>query len=160
ADVIGPGYLPSLIDEAAALRQALRHPIASPPLRDLVPRGASVGISVCDVTRPFPAKRVLPILLEELDYLDAAAITIFIATGTHRPCTDAELTQMLGPELKNTYRIVQHNAFDPRSHQPLGTIPGTSVQAQVERAFLEQDVRITTGFIEPHFFAGFSVGPK
>jgi nickel-dependent lactate racemase len=160
ADVIEPRYLPGLTDEPTALRLALRQPIAGPPLRDLVPRGASVGISVCDVTRPFPAKRVLPILLEELDYVDPAAITIFIATGTHRPCTDAELTHMLGQELKNTCRIVQHDAFDPTSHQPLATMPGTSVQAQVERAFLEQDVRITTGFIEPHFFAGFSGGPK
>jgi nickel-dependent lactate racemase len=125
-----------------------------------VPAGATVGISVCDVTRPFPAQRVLPILLEELDYLDPASITIFIATGTHRPCTDLELRQMLGPELIGRYRIEQHDAFDAGRHRDLGSIPGTGVPARVERAFLEQDVRLTTGFIEPHFFAGFSGGPK
>ncbi len=160
ADVIEPRYLPGLADEAAALRQALREPIASPPLRELVPRGATVGISVCDVTRPFPARRVLPVLLEELDYLDPASITIFVATGTHRPCTESELNQMLGPELKRHCRIAQHDAFNPARHADLGTIPGTSVPARIERAFLEQDVRITIGFIEPHFFAGFSGGPK
>src|SRR5438105_2666517 len=160
ADTIEPQYLPGLTDEAATLREALRQPIASPPLRDVVPRGATVGISVCDVTRPFPAQRVLPVLLEELDYLDPAAITIFIATGTHRACTESELTHMLGKELMTRYGINQHDAFDAGRHQPLGAIPGTSVPAQVERAFLEQDVRITTGFIEPHFFAGFSGGPK
>src|SRR5256885_413233 len=73
ADTIEPRYMPGVPDEAGSLRQALRQPIAGPPLRDLVPRGATVGISVCDVTRPFPAQRVLPVLLEELDYLDPAA---------------------------------------------------------------------------------------
>jgi nickel-dependent lactate racemase len=159
-DVIEPRYLPGLADEAAALRQALRQPLGSPPLRELVPRGASVGISVCDVTRPFPARRVLPVLLEELEPLDPARVTIFIATGTHRRCTDAELMQMLGAELLARYRVQQHDAFDVGRHRELGRIPGTDVPARVERAFLEQDVRITTGFIEPHFFAGFSGGPK
>ena len=160
ADVIEPRYLPGLADEGAAVRQALRQPIGSPPLRELVPRGASVGISVCDVTRPFPARRVLPVLLDELDYLDPASITIFIATGTHRPCTHAELVQMLGAELAGQCCIQQHDAFDRGRHSALGLIPGTDVPALVERAFLDQDVRITTGFIEPHFFAGFSGGPK
>src|SRR5207244_1038770 len=146
--------------EAATLRQALRQPIASPPLHDVVPRGATVGISVCDVTRPFPARRVLPVLLEELDYLDPAAITIFVATGTHRRCSDAELLQMFGPELLGQLQVQQHDAFDIGRHRSLGTIPETRVAAYVERDFLEQDVRITTGFIEPHFFAGFSGGPK
>ncbi|HTD79323.1 MAG TPA: nickel-dependent lactate racemase [Chloroflexota bacterium] len=160
ADTIEPQYLPGLTDEAATLGQALRQPIAGPPLRDVVPRGAMVGISVCDVTRPFPARRVLPVLLEELDYLDPAAITIFVATGTHRRCSDAELLQMFGPELLGQLQVQQHDAFDIGRHRSLGTIPETRVAAYVERDFLEQDVRITTGFIEPHFFAGFSGGPK
>jgi nickel-dependent lactate racemase len=67
---------------------------------------------------------------------------------------------MLGPDLVARYPIVQHDAFDRPRHALLGDVPGTSVPALVERAFLEQDVRITTGFIEPHFFAGFSGGPK
>src|SRR5919199_5493071 len=160
ADVIEPRFVPGVADETVTLRNALRQPIAGPPLRDLVPRRATVGISVCDVTRPFPARRVLPVLLEELEPLDPARVTIFIATGTHRRCTDAELMQMLGAELLARYRVQQHDAFDVGRHRELGRIPGTDVPARVERAFLEQDVRITTGFIEPHFFAGFSGGPK
>jgi lactate racemase len=157
ADVIEPHFVPGLADEAASLRNALRQPMAGPPLRELVPRGATVGISVCDVTRPFPSRRVLPVVLDELEQ---AVVTVFIATGTHRRCTDAELLEMLGPEVLDRVRVEQHDAFDLSRHRELGLIPGTTTPAYVERAFLEQQVRITTGFIEPHFFAGFSGGPK
>jgi nickel-dependent lactate racemase len=119
-----------------------------------VPRGASVAIAICDVTRPFPARRVLPVLIDELS---PAPVTIFIATGTHRACTEAELLEMLGPDHPS---VVQHDAFDRSRHSQLGTVLGTATPALVETAFLEHDVRITTGFIEPHFFAGFSGGPK
>lgn len=156
-DVLEPRYLPGLSDEVGSLRAALRRPIAGLPLRDLVPRGSRVGISVCDVTRPFPARRVLPVLLDELD---CVSVTVFVATGTHRACTDAELSEMFGPELLGHVQIQQHDAFDSARHADLGTVPGTSIPARVERAFLDQDIRITTGFIEPHFFAGFSGGPK
>jgi lactate racemase len=160
ADVIEPRFVPGVADEAAALRKALRQPIAGPPLQELVPPGATVGISVCDVTRPFPARRVLPVLLDELEPLEPAVVTVFIATGTHRGCTDAELLEMLGPEVLGRVAVVQHDAFDLNRHSSLGMIPDTATPAYVERAFLEQHVRITTGFIEPHFFAGFSGGPK
>src|SRR5437016_5502045 len=112
ADVLEPRAVPPLRDETAAIRRALRQPIASRPLRELVPRGAPVGISVCDVTRPFPASRVLPVLLDELDHVDPARITVFVATGTHRACTPAELDRMLGAELLRRVRVVQHDAFD------------------------------------------------
>jgi lactate racemase len=157
ADVLEPRRLSGLADEADAIRRALREPIGSPPLRDLVPAGAAVGVSVCDVTRPFPASRVLPVLLEELDH---ARVTVFVATGTHRACTPAELELMLGAEVLAAVDVVQHDAFDRSRHAPLGVVPGSRAPALVERAFLEQDVRLTTGFIEPHFFAGFSGGPK
>jgi nickel-dependent lactate racemase len=160
ADVLEPRRRPALPDEAEALRRALRHPIASPALRDLAPRGATVGISVCDVTRPFPAARVLPVLLDELDHVDPSRVTVFIATGTHRACTREELRDLLGERVLAEVRVVQHDALDRSRHAQLGTVPGSSVPALVERDFLEQEVRITTGFIEPHFFAGFSGGPK
>jgi nickel-dependent lactate racemase len=160
ADVIEPRRLEGLDDEAGALRRALRAPLAGPPLHELVPRGATVAVVVCDVTRPFPAARVLPVLLDELDPLGPAHVTVFVATGTHRACTDAELERMLGPEVRARCRVVQHDAFDRARHAQLGTVPGTDVPALVEREFLDHDVRITTGFIEPHFFAGFSGGPK
>jgi lactate racemase len=157
AHVLEPRRLEGLTDEAAAIRRALRQPIAGRPLRELVPPGAAVGVSVCDVTRPFPASRVLPVLLDELG---RARVTVFMATGTHRACTPAELERMLGAEVLAAVEVVQHDAFDRGRHAPLGEVPGSAAPALVERAFLEQDVRVTTGFIEPHFFAGFSGGPK
>src|SRR5689334_4332511 len=95
ADVIEPRYVAGLADEASAIRRALRLPQSGPPLSAVVPRGASVGISVCDVTRPFPSRRVLPVLLDELRTCGAGTVTVFIATGTHRACTPQELAQML-----------------------------------------------------------------
>jgi nickel-dependent lactate racemase len=160
ADVIEPRYVSGLPDEAAAIRKALREPTSGAPLQELVRAGASIGISVCDVTRPFPGRRILPILLEDLRACGAGAITLFIATGTHRACTPAELDQMLGPEVLASCRVVQHDAFDRESHRQVGNVLGTATPALVLADFLEQDVCITTGFIEPHFFAGFSGGPK
>lgn len=160
ADVIEPRYLPGLADEAAAIRAALASPGFGPPLRALVPRGARVGISVCDVTRPFPGRRILPVLLDELALLGAGPITVFVATGTHRECTPEELQHMLGPHVLGRCQVVQHDAFDRPRHRQVGSVLGTATPALVEAAFLDQTVRLTTGFIEPHFFAGFSGGPK
>ena len=112
ADVIEPRYVPGLQDEPAAIRQALRAPTSGPPLAGRVPRGAPVAISVCDVTRPFPSRRVLPILLEELRDADSGPVTLFIATGTHRVCTPDELDQTLGPDVRSACSVVQHDAFD------------------------------------------------
>ena len=159
ADIIEPRYLPGLPDESAAIVAALRQPLSGPPLRERVSRTATVGISVCDVTRPFPGRRVLPLLLDELADVDAR-VTLFIATGTHRRCTDAELEQMLGPDVLNRCAVVQHDAFARERHHRVGTVINSQVPVLVEAGFLECDVRMTTGFIEPHFFAGFSGGPK
>lgn len=159
AEVIAPRYRPALADEAAALRRALRDPLAGPPLVDRLQPGQRVGISVCDVTRPFPAARVLPVLLDELAPLQAR-VTLFIATGTHRACTAEELRQMLGERALAECAIVQHDALARERHASLGTVPGTDVPVLIEAGFLEQDARLTTGFVEPHFFAGFSGGPK
>src|SRR6476646_9860070 len=160
ADIIEPHYVAGVPDEVATIHAALRAPLSGPALRELVPRGASVGISVCDVTRPFPGRRVLPVLLDELQACAAGPTTLFIATGTHRACTDEELCEMLGDAVLALCSVVQHDAFDASRHRQVATVLGTSTPALVESAFLDQAVRITTGFIEPHFFAGFSGGPK
>lgn len=157
ADVIEPIHVPGLADEAAAIGDALRRPLCGPPLRDRLRDRQSVGISVCDVTRAFPAARVLPVLLDELE---GHRVTVFVATGTHRICTPSELESMLGRPVLDRVSVVQHDCFDRARHSGLGTVLDSDVPVLVETAFLEQDVRITTGFIEPHFFAGFSGGPK
>ncbi|MFZ0216555.1 MAG: nickel-dependent lactate racemase [Candidatus Dormiibacterota bacterium] len=160
ASVVLPRDVPGVAGEANAIRSALRAPIGSAALTALVPRGATVGISICDGTRPFPGRRALPPLLDELDRAGAGPITIFVATGTHRRTTGAEIEAMLGADLLARARVVQHDAFDADRHWTLGTVPGSNVPARVDGEFLDQAVRITTGFIEPHFFAGFSGGPK
>jgi nickel-dependent lactate racemase len=157
ADVISPRHGSPLPDPSAALADALARPAAGPPLAELVRPGASVGVSICDVTRPFPSSVVLPVLL---DAVPTATVTVFIATGTHRACTEQELDAMLGPAVRGRVEVVQHDAFDAGAHAPVGAIAGSDVVASLDRRFLEQDVRITLGFLEPHFFAGFSGGAK
>lgn len=150
-------FVSALEDDAAAIRGALERPLGSKPLRLLVSPGSHVGVAVCDVTRPFPAKKVLPVLLEQLE---DSEVTLFVATGTHRSCTEHELDQIFGDEVRSRYRLVQHDAFDAARHITIGRVSATGTPVLIEREFIAQDIRITTGFIEPHFFAGFSGGPK
>ena len=139
---------------------ALRHPVAGAPLRERVPRGSTVAISICDGTRPQPRWLVVPAILEELDGRVALEdIVILVATGTHRGNTLDELRVMLGDDVVNNVRVVNHDARDQSSLKWVGTI-GAGVPVWLNREWLEADVRITTGFVEPHFFAGFSGGPK
>lgn len=156
-DVLRPRSAAGLADPVGALRRAMRQPAFGAPLDELVPRGATVAVSVCDVTRPFPGRTVLPVLLDELP---GRRVRLVVATGSHRACTPGELDTMFGPEVLAACELVQHDADDPAAHAPLGTVPGSGVPALVDRAFLGADARITLGFVEPHFFAGFSGGPK
>jgi lactate racemase len=157
--VIEPTHLPGLPDVQAALVSALRNPIGTPPLRRLVRRGQTVAISVCDITRPMPSATLLPVLLGELSHVPNDQIVILVATGTHRANTKSELEEMLGADIVRNYEIVNHDAFDRGSLALLGET-SYKVPVQINRRFLEADIRITTGFVEPHFFAGFSGGPK
>ncbi|WP_433873258.1 nickel-dependent lactate racemase [Saccharopolyspora sp. CA-218241] len=158
--VVRPEYHPGLADEAAALRAALREPVAGPPLRDRVRPGQTVAVSVCDSTRPQPRHLMIPALLAELDgIVDLADVVLLVATGTHRANTEAELRAMFGDEVVDAVRIVNHDARDRESLVWCGR-HGKDVPVWLHREWVEADVRITTGFVEPHFFAGFSGGPK
>ena len=157
--VIEPHYVPGLSDEQNALRQALRHPMNKPPLRDLVRADQTVAISVCDITRPMPSATVLPVLLEEIAHVPREQIAIIIATGTHRANTPEELDRMLGRDVARNYQIINHSAFDKETLKNVGQTPD-GIPIWLNRRWVESDVRITTGFVEPHFFAGFSGGPK
>ena len=158
--VIEPTYVPGLPDQEGAIRNALRNPLGGgPTLRRLVKPGQTVAISVCDVTRPMPSSTVLPVLLRELGHVPNEQITIMIATGTHRPNTSEELDEMLGPDIAASYRIVNHSAFDSETLEYVGD-SSRGIPVWLDKAWLAADVRITTGFVEPHFFAGFSGGPK
>jgi nickel-dependent lactate racemase len=157
--VIEPTYLPALPDTRGALVNALRNPIAAPPLRRLVKRGQSVAISVCDITRPMPSATVLPVVLGELAHVPRERITVLVATGTHRANSTEELETMLGRDVVRDYRIVNHDAFDRTGLADLGRT-AAGIPLWLNRHWVESDVKITTGFVEPHFFAGFSGGPK
>lgn len=157
--VVTPRHLPPLDDPDAALRDALRRPTAGAPLASLVASGQRVAISVCDITRAQPRERMVRALLEALPQTAPDDITILVATGTHRANTPEELARMLGPDLVARYRVVNHDARDEAALVALGAT-SRGVPVWLNRHWVEADIRITTGFVEPHFFAGFSGGPK
>jgi lactate racemase len=150
-----------LPDWQDALDHALDAPIAGPPLKELAAGKQSAAISVCDITRPAPNRLVLPPVLERLERAGIArdAVTILIATGLHRPASEAEIREIVGPEIAGTVRVVNHNARDLASHRSLGsTHSGTPVY--IDERFVAAGVHITLGFIEPHLMLGFSGGRK
>ena len=158
--VVEPVWQPPAADPVAALQDALRAPLSGPPLRERVRRGQTVAISACDGTRPQPRHLMVPAVLAELDgIVDLDDVVVLVATGTHRGNTGAELRAMFGEAVADSVRIVNHDARDPGSLTWLGR-HGAGVPVWLNRAWVEADVRITTGFVEPHFFAGFSGGPK
>lgn len=158
--VVEPRWEPTVVSPPGALRQALRWPVSGPPLRDRVRPGATVAISVCDATRPQPRELMVRALLDELEGLVRLEdVVVLVATGTHRANTDAELRAMLGDEIVDSVRVVNHDARDEASLTWMGTF-GDGVPVWLCREWVQADVRITTGFVEPHFFAGFSGGPK
>lgn len=161
SQVLRSRFVPGVADEAAAIRAALREPIQSLPLAAKIRAGDRVVIVHSDITRATPNDRILPVLLAELESAGIARrdITLLNALGTHRRQTDAELRRMLGAGIVDNYRCLQHDANDDANLVALGqTSRGHPVR--INRHYLDADVRILTGFIEPHFFAGFSGGPK
>ena len=158
--VVEPRDVPASADPSGLLRHALSNPVAGPPLRQLVRPGQQVAISVCDGTRAQPRELMVGAVLDELEgVVDVEDVLVLVATGTHRGNTDAELRVMLGDRVVDTVRVVNHDARDAGSLVWMGE-HGDGVPVWLNRAWVDADVRITTGFVEPHFFAGFSGGPK
>lgn len=157
--VIEPKHSAGLPHERAAVLNALENPIAAAPLRQWLRPGAKVCIVFTDITRATPNERIIPWLLEYLREVPPHQITLLNSLGTHRPNTRAELEGMLGTDVVRRYRVVNHEPEDPEALVQLGTT-GDGTPALLNRTLVEADVRIITGFIEPHFFAGFSGGPK
>jgi len=161
AEVVVPIFPPGVPDEAEAIKDAIRNPVDSIPLNEMASPGKTVVIVHTDITRATPNDRILPVLIDELYSagIRREDITLLNGLGTHRPQTDDELRAMLGDDLVDTYRCLQHDCYDDTNLIPLGrTALGHPVR--INRHYLESDIRILTGFIEPHFFAGYSGGPK
>jgi nickel-dependent lactate racemase len=161
------GLLTSRIDELSSektgpelVREALANPIGAKSLQELAVGKQRCTIIISDHTRPVPSRDILPPVLAELRRGNPdIAVTLLVATGFHRPTTTAELEAKLGPEIAAKEKIIVHDAFDPDSNVRIGVLP-SGAPLVIDRAAVETDLLISEGFIEPHFFAGFSGGRK
>ena len=159
-DVIEPAAVAGLKDEKTSFLRSLNHPIESRPLREHLRPDARVCIVFTDITRATPNERIIPWLLEYLgEFVAPGDITLINGTGTHRPNTDFELRRLLTDAVVENYRVLNHRADDSSELVQVG-VTRAGGPALINRHLVEADVRIITGFIEPHFFAGFSGGPK
>lgn len=161
ADVLSPERTPAMARPDAAVREALRQPVGSRPLSDLLRPSDRVAIVISDVTRPVPNQTLLPPILQALSAAGIASEQVVIVNGTgmHRPCTADELATMLGREILDGYRVVQHDARDRSSLTFLAT-SARGAEICLNAEYLRADVKILTGFVEPHIFAGYSGGGK
>jgi nickel-dependent lactate racemase len=163
ASVIGKRPLPTSADPRAAVRRALERPIGAVPFAELARGRKSACILVCDITRPVPNQLVLRPLIEGLLAAGMARehIVVLVATGLHRPNKGAELAEVVGdPWVQQTVRVENHFARDDTAHVDFGFTATRGTPVRLDRRFVEADLRIATGLVEPHFMAGWSGGRK
>ena len=154
-DTFDPGK-----SETELVREALEHPIGTPKLRKLAKGKNRVTLITSDHTRAVPSRLTLPILLEEIRKGNPdAQITILVATGLHRATTEEEMRSMFGDAIVNHENIAVNHAFDPDEFVFMGVLP-SGAEFHVNRLAADCDLLVAEGFIEPHFFAGFSGGRK
>ena len=157
--IIEPSHTPGLADERSAVLEVLDKPISALALKEWIKPGDRICIVFTDITRATPNQRLIPWLLEYLSAVPREQITLLNGLGTHRPNTQAELEELLTPEVVKSYRVINHEPENPEALVSVGTTHNGR-PALLNRHLVEADVRIITGFIEPHLFAGFSGGPK
>ena len=146
--------------ERELVLRALERPVGSPRLRELARGRDRIVLVTSDHTRAVPSRITLPLELAEIRAGNPDAdVTILVATGLHRPTTPEEQRRMFGDEIVDHERIVCNDAFDPTQFVDLGTLP-SGASFKVNRLACECDLLLCEGFIEPHFFAGFSGGRK
>lgn len=152
--------MPSVSDVVKAIEQAIQHPIGTPRLSTLVQSGQKVALIVTDITRKLPEEIILPLLIKELlvGGVKKEDITAIVATGTHRPNTAEELREKFG-EVVNEIAFINHNAYDGKALIHLGKT-SNGIPLVFNQKVVEADVRISTGVIETHLFAGYSGGVK
>ena len=158
--VIRKKEMPIVEEPKKALEEALSSPIGSPPLSELARGKKDATIVISDITRPVPNKIILPPILSTLEKagIKRERITILIATGIHRPNIGDELIELVGEEIANNYRIINHDAMNM---DDMGYVGKTGdVDVYINKYFLNAELKVLTGLIEPHFMAGFSGGRK
>jgi lactate racemase len=159
AFLVEPKNLPGLENDKKAVLDALRNPIGAAPLKKLVKSTDTVAIVISDITRPTPNHKLVPWLIEELDHVPHENFVIINGTGTHRDQTRDEFVGMLGEWVVDNIRIINNHCHDKETLVNLGESK-FGCDVYLNKEYVEADFRIVTGFIEPHFFAGFSGGPK
>ena len=151
----------ALQDPELAVDAALSSPTGSPPLAELAAGRSDACIAICDITRPVPNATILRPLLKTLERagIPRERVLILVATGLHRPNEGRELVEMVGEDIVAGYRIENHHGGCREEHSHLGESP-RGVPIWIDRRYVEADLKITVGLIEPHFMAGFSGGRK
>ena len=153
------GYAPEAGAEEL-IRRAMAAPVGSPVLSELAKGKKKITIIISDHTRPVPSRLILPPMLREIwKGSPEAEITLLVATGCHRGTTAEELRDKCGDEIVDSVRIVVHDCDDRDNMVYLGPLPSGG-RCEVHRLAAEADLLLAEGFIEPHFFAGFSGGRK
>jgi len=160
--VVRKPTMPVLADPNEAVMRALAEPVGAPPLAEAAKGCASACILICDITRPVPNGALLPAIVRTLldSGMNAEAITVLVATGLHRPNEGEELRELVGDDwVLETVRVVNHFARNDDDHIQVGTTTRGNI-IKLDRRFVEADLRIATGLVEPHFMAGYSGGRK
>jgi nickel-dependent lactate racemase len=160
--ILGLTPAPPLDDPDAAIRAALERPIGTEPLRTLARGKKDACLVICDITRPVPNEAIVKAMLPVLNEcgIPPERVTVLIATGTHRPSTNEEKLAMLGTEiLAAGVKVVDHVCTDPQTNRFVGVSP-SGIDVFLDTHWLDADLKITIGLIEPHFMAGYSGGRK
>ncbi len=155
--------LPPLPDPGAAVVDALARPVSAPPLAELARGRRSACILICDITRPVPNGLFLRPMIETILAAGVAPeqVTVLVATGLHRPNLGAELDELVGdPWVRQHVRVENHDARDDAAHRWLGRTPVLATPVSIDARFVDADLKIATGLVEPHFMAGWSGGRK
>ena len=147
-------------DPVKAVREAIAEPIASPPLNEIAQGKENACVVISDFTRPVPNKVILPPLLKEIEQsgINRENITILIATGMHRPNLGKDMEYLVGREIVDNYTIVNHYCRKSDEYRKVDEIDGEPIE--VNKHYLDADLKILTGLIEPHFYAAYSGGGK
>jgi nickel-dependent lactate racemase len=163
AQVIRKPAMAKLAHPAAAIQAAFAAPVGSPALAELARGKRSACILICDITRPVPNRLFLRPMIEILmaSGIPLARISIVVATGLHRPNEGKELEELVGdPWVMANVSVANHFADNDADHVDLGATPTRGTPVTIDRRFVEAELRIVTGLIEPHFMAGWSGGRK
>ena len=162
ATVVRKPAMPVLSDPISSVQTALNTPVASRALVDEARGARSACVLICDITRPVPNELLLAPLLRALleAGLQTDQICVLVATGLHRPNEGQELEELVGdPWVLRTVRVENHFARNDADHVLIGTTRAGTV-VRLDRRFVEADLKIVTGLVEPHFMAGYSGGRK